>query len=85
MSDDDMVLWGTIYGWAKRLGIAEDVLRERFKDLRSQATKEPTIRAYPQPDVLEACSDLLRPQMVDSDGLVAKGIRNDINEEHEGP
>ena len=85
MSDNDMVLWGTIHGWSKKLGIAENVLRDRFKDLRSQPTKDPTIRAYPEPDVLEACADLMRPQMVDSDGLVAKDIREDIKEEHTGP
>ena len=95
MSDDnEMVLWGTIHGWSKKLGIAEGVLRERCKGLESQPCKakdpnDPALElvadAYAEPDVLEACADLLRPQMVDTDGLVAKDIRKEIKREGEGP
>ena len=85
MSDDDeMVLWGTIHGWSKKLGIAEDVVRDRCKELRSQPTKDPTVKAYAEPEVLEACVDLLRPQMVDTN-VECKDIRKEMKEEHEGP
>jgi hypothetical protein len=93
-NDDEMVLWGTIHGWSKKLAIAEDVLRERCKGLATQpyrirkpndSTSEIVPDAYAEPDVLEACADLLRPQMVDTDGLVAKDIRKQIMEEGEGP
>jgi hypothetical protein len=91
--DNDMVLWGTIHGWSKKLGIAEDVLRERFKGLPSQPCRatnrndgasEVVPNAYAEPDVMEACADLLRPQMVDT-SLDAKEIRKEIRREHEGP
>ena len=95
MSDaNEMVLWGTIHGWSKKLVIPEDVLKERFKDLprqpcRAKDSNDPVAEivadAYAEPDVLQACADLLRPQMVDSDGLVAKDIRKQIQEESEGP
>jgi hypothetical protein len=95
MSDDnEMVLWGTIHGWSKKLAIAEDVLRERCKGLPTQPSRiwkpndpksEIVPAAYAEPDVLEACADLLRPQMVDTDGLVAKEIHKQIVEEGEGP
>jgi hypothetical protein len=91
-NDDEMVLWGTIRGWSKKLAIAEDVLRERCKGLPTQPCRakvpiEPSseTNAYAEPDVLEACADLLRPQMVDTDGLLGKDIRKQIMEEGEGP
>jgi hypothetical protein len=83
--DEDMVLWGTIRGWSKKLGLAEEVLRERFNNLRSQPTNDPATRAYAEPDVLEACADLLRPQMVDTSALEGKEIRKQLQEEREGP
>ena len=90
---DEMVLWGTIHGWSKKLAIGEDVLRERCKGLPTQPCRvkhsnDPTeiaTAAYAEPDVLEACADLLRPQMVDTDGLMGNDIRNQIKTEADGP
>jgi hypothetical protein len=61
-------------------------LRERCKDLPTQPCRaknpnpasEIVADAYAEPDVLEACADLLRPQMVDTDGMVAKDIHKQI-------
>jgi hypothetical protein len=93
-NDDEMVLWGTIHGWSKKLAIAEDVLRERCKGLPTQPcrvkdpndpTSEIVTVAYAEPGVLEACADLWRPQMVDTEGLLGNDIRKQIKEEAEGP
>jgi hypothetical protein len=68
MSDEELVLWGTIHGWSQKLGIPEDVLKERCKDLPMQLcrAKDPAdpeyeivTEAYAEPDVLQACADLL--------------------------
>lgn len=90
--DNDMVLWGTIRGWSKKLGIAEEVLRERCKDLPTQPCRVPNdpgatplANAYAEPDVMEVCADLLKPPTVDTDGVTGKEIRNQIREEDEGP
>ena len=95
MSDDnEMVLWGTIRAWSNKLAIPEDVLKERFKNLPSQPCRarrpnDPTGKimadAFAEPDVLEACADLLRPGIVDTDGRLANEIREEIKDEGDGP
>ena len=93
-SDDEMVLWGTIRGWAKKLGISEEILKERCKGLpthpctiREPNNPEATIisESYAEPDVMEVCADLLRPMMVDTEDLVAGEILKEISKEKEGP
>ena len=92
-NDAELVLWGTIHGWSKKLAIAEDVLRDRCKGLPTQPCRvndpndpsEIVTVAYAEADVLEACADLLRPQMVDTDGLLGNDIRKQIKTEAEGP
>lgn len=65
---DGKELWGTLWGWSEKLGIPEDVLRERFKDLptedcvaddRENPGHQIVTVAYPETEVLEAVKDLL--------------------------
>ena len=93
-SDDEMVLWGTIRGWAKKLGISEELLKERCKGLPTHpcTIREPNNpeamiigESYAEADVMEVCADLLRPMMVDTEDLVAGEILKEISKEKEGP
>lgn len=68
MSDDEMVLWGSIGGWSEQLGITEEILRERLKSLPSRDRlaadpKNPRFKvltqSYAEPDVREAVADLV--------------------------
>lgn len=62
------MLWGTIRGWSRKLGIPEEVLMERFQGLPTQLcrTRDPddpecevVADAYAEPDVREALTDLV--------------------------
>jgi len=68
MSEGDTVRYATIRGWARKLGIPEDVLKQRCRglprlDCSLVDPKHPDFhvmgQSYAEPDVRTACADLL--------------------------